>query len=369
MKDYLHKESYARSCRDIEESKSRCCGGRKWSNSTKVEWIFYAAWSRMSKNEFHYGIKFGNHQNDKIFLKSRKSSTILIYWAVMTYAHVPHQALIISNSKKAWAAKSRILQNTRENMSIPGNVFDCQHARRDAWWITQWFKKFDSTSSGDSLRREELRKVGVKNHCNQYIYLAFLEKQRKISLDDSNCLKSMTHHAARIGICTQSESGMTIPSYPSSEMHLGKFPDHTEFQSWELDCELPNRGLLERRRIPHAPCSGSRKSKQPNRCDDLNTPKSITGKDFPDYEKLDLMMESALKRCFDKQTHFRKKISVEEQRAQKDNRFLRGRQIAYLIYEYFRPAGPCDEIQGLSGRCARFQVTRFLPSSDNYGTI
>ena len=62
-----------------------------------------------------------------------------------------------------------------------------------------------------------------------------------------------------------------------------------------------------------------------------------------------MMMAAALKRCYDKQTHFGKKISVEEQRAQKDNRFLRGRQIAYLIYDYFRPPGSYDEIQGLSG--------------------
>ena len=61
------------------------------------------------------------------------------------------------------------------------------------------------------------------------------------------------------------------------------------------------------------------------------------------------MMAAALKKCYDKQTHFRKKISVEEQRAQKDNQFLRGRQLAYLIYEYFRPTGSHDEIQGLSG--------------------
>ena len=83
--------------------------------------------------------------------------------------------------------------------------------------------------------------------------------------------------------------------------------------------------------------------------DDLTTPKSITGKDFPDYEELDMMMAAALKRCYDKQTHFRKKISVEEQRAQKDNLFLRGREIAFLICEYFRPTGSFDEIQGLSG--------------------
>ena len=82
--------------------------------------------------------------------------------------------------------------------------------------------------------------------------------------------------------------------------------------------------------------------------DDFITPKSITGKDFPNYEELDLMMATALKRCNDKQTHFRNKISDEEHRVQKDNRFLKGRQIAYLIYEYFRPTGSCDEIQGLS---------------------
>ena len=36
-------------------------------------------------------------------------------------------------------------------------------------------------------------------------------------------------------------------------------------------------------------------------------------------------------------------------RAQKNNRFLIGRQIAHSIYEYFRPTGSFDEVQGLSG--------------------
>ena len=70
--------------------------------------------------------------------------------------------------------------------------------------------------------------------------LLFGESEGK-SLHDRNCLKSMTNHAAGIGTCTQ--SGMTIPSYRSSEMHLGKFPDHTEIS--ELDCEFPSRSLRE----------------------------------------------------------------------------------------------------------------------------
>ena len=38
----------------------------------------------------------------------------------------------------------------------------------------------------------------------------------------------------------------------------------------------------------------------------------------------------------------RRRVSLEEQKAQKEDRFLRGRQIAYLIYEYFRVTGAND---------------------------
>ena len=38
-------------------------------------------------------------------------------------------------------------------------------------------------------------------------------------------------------------------------------------------------------------------------------------------------------------------VSLEEQKAQKEDRFLRGRQIAYLIYEYFRVTGANDSVE------------------------
>ena len=38
-------------------------------------------------------------------------------------------------------------------------------------------------------------------------------------------------------------------------------------------------------------------------------------------------------------------ISLEERKAGKWDRFLRGRQIAYLIYEYFRVAGANDSVE------------------------
>ena len=44
----------------------------------------------------------------------------------------------------------------------------------------------------------------------------------------------------------------------------------------------------------------------------------------------------------------RKRVSVEEQRAQNSDRFLRGRQIAYMIYEYFCATGAYEAVQGLA---------------------
>ena len=54
---------------------------------------------------------------------------------------------------------------------------------------------------------------------------------------------------------------------------------------------------------------------------------------MPDFEVLDARIASALSRIIHN-SHFKRRVSLEKQKAQKEDRFLRGRQIAYLIYEY-----------------------------------
>ena len=61
--------------------------------------------------------------------------------------------------------------------------------------------------------------------------------------------------------------------------------------------------------------------------DDLVTSQSIEGREFTDFEVLDAQMAYALKKMIT-DPHFRRRVSVEEQRAQKHDRFPRGRQIA-----------------------------------------
>ena len=86
--------------------------------------------------------------------------------------------------------------------------------------------------------------------------------------------------------------------------------------------------------------------------------------DFPDSDMMDAMIASALKKLLNTQTHFRKRVSVEEQRAQKQDRSLRGRQTARMIQEYARATGAHEAVQGLSNLLRRPRFRRQMePSS------
>ena len=80
-------------------------------------------------------------------------------------------------------------------------------------------------------------------------------------------------------------------------------------------------------------------------------------------------------------SRFKKRVSLEEQKAQKEDRFLRGRQIAYLIYEYFQVTGandsveyhadlftvvlPNDDVQGIDTKWCEIRLSMTqIPSDD-----
>ena len=78
--------------------------------------------------------------------------------------------------------------------------------------------------------------------------------------------------------------------------------------------------------------------------DDLRSSSSTRGISMPNFEVLDARIASALNKIIHN-SHFKRKISLEEQKAQKEDRFLRGRQIAYLIYEQFWVTGTDDSVE------------------------
>ena len=78
--------------------------------------------------------------------------------------------------------------------------------------------------------------------------------------------------------------------------------------------------------------------------DDFKSSSSIRGISTPNFEVLDARIASALNKIIHN-SHFKRRISLEEQKAQKQDRFLRGRQIAYLIDDYFRVTGAHDSVE------------------------
>ena len=75
--------------------------------------------------------------------------------------------------------------------------------------------------------------------------------------------------------------------------------------------------------------------------EELKSSRSVCGKNFPNFEMLDAKIASALNKII-QNSQFKKKVSLEEQKAQKEDRFLGGRQIAFMIYDYFRVTGVHD---------------------------
>ena len=68
---------------------------------------------------------------------------------------------------------------------------------------------------------------------------------------------------------------------------------------------------------------------------------------MPDSELLDAIIASALNKII-QNTRCKKKVCLEEMNAHKEDRFLRGRQTAFLIYENFLVTGANDSVENFA---------------------
>ena len=126
---------------------------------------------------------------------------------------------------------------------------------------------------------------------------------------------------------------MEYPRFPISELHLAKFPDSMELESWIVNFKAE---VCAKTANPQITMSWITEVEKAKSIDESSTSQSIFGRtDFTDCEMLDVMIASALKKILNSHIQFLKRICVEEQRAQKYDRFLRGRQISYMICEHF----------------------------------
>ena len=120
-----------------------------------------------------------------------------------------------------------------------------------------------------------------------------------------------------------------------SDIHFDKFPTPATFACWKIrfktevcTCsQFPTEAMLWIKEVEVV-----------DSVDDLKSSSSARGIQMPDFQVLDAWIASALNKIIHN-SKFKRRISQEEQKAQKQDLFLRGRQIAHLIHEYFQVTG------------------------------
>ena len=121
----------------------------------------------------------------------------------------------------------------------------------------------------------------------------------------------------------------------SLDLHVDKFPTPATFACWKIRFKTE---VCTCSQFPTEAMLWIKEVEMVDSVNDLKSSCSVRGIKMPNFEVLDARIALALKKIIHN-SHFKRRISLEERKAQKQDRFLRGRQIAYLIYDYFRVTG------------------------------
>ena len=126
-----------------------------------------------------------------------------------------------------------------------------------------------------------------------------------------------------------------------SDLHFDTFPTPATFACWKIRFKTE---VCTCSQFPTEARQWIKEVEMVDSVDDLRSSSSIRVISMPNLEVLDARIASALNKIIHN-SHFTRRISVEEQKAQKQDRFLRGRQFAFSIYEYFRVTGAHDSVE------------------------
>ena len=126
-----------------------------------------------------------------------------------------------------------------------------------------------------------------------------------------------------------------------SDLHFDKFPTLATFACWKMRFKTE---VCICSQFPTEAMQWIKEVELVDSVDELRSSSSIRGISMPNFEVLDARIASALNKIIHN-SQFKRRIILEEQKAQKEDRFLRGRQIAYLIYEYVRVTGAHDSVE------------------------
>ena len=126
-----------------------------------------------------------------------------------------------------------------------------------------------------------------------------------------------------------------------SDLHFDKFPTPATFACWKVRFKTE---VCTCSQFPTEAMQWIKEVEMVDSADDVKFSLSTRGISMPNFDVLDARIASALNKIIHN-SQFKRRISLEEQKARKQDRFFRGRQIAFLIYDYFRVIGSHDSVE------------------------
>ena len=126
-----------------------------------------------------------------------------------------------------------------------------------------------------------------------------------------------------------------------SDLHFDKFPTPATFVCWEIRFKTE---VCSCSQFPTEAMQWINEVELVDLVDELRSLSSVRGIQMPDFEVLDTRITSALNKIIH-YSQFKRRISLEEQKTQKQDRFFRDKQIAYLIYDNFRVTTSHDSVE------------------------
>ena len=135
--------------------------------------------------------------------------------------------------------------------------------------------------------------------------------------------------------------GQTKQRLQISDLHFDKFPTPATFACWKIRFKTE---VCICSQFPTEAMQWIKEVEMVDSVDDLRSSSSIRGISMPDFEVLDARIASALNRIIHN-SNFKRRISLEEQKAQKQDRPPRGRQTALPTHEHSRVTGANDSVE------------------------
>ena len=252
--------------------------------------------------------------------------------------HVPDQTSTILSSRTLPRCDSGLPRNTQNCTGIMGNVFE-RLLVQEGLPSTIFHNSKNLAFSSQDLRHDISETA---------------RREREMKRESLNTSTQSPHFRSRSGMLNHtggkySHGGMMdYPRIPVTEWNLGKFLDSMEFQSWKINFRTE---VCLRTADPQVTMLWIKEVAIAKSIDELVKSRSITGQpNFLDFDMLDAMIASGLKKLLNTQSNFWKRASVEEQRAQDFRPLLTRKTNCIHDLRVF----PCNRIFWSSTRTRRF---------------